>query len=567
MKKLLNGLKNFFLPSTSKPVFVRLLPYAVLGVLTILVLVWVPWGWEYTNSPAFCGTVCHTMPPQYSTYLVSPHAHVTCVDCHLGRDSLPEQIVRKAGEYRILFAMLTHSYDYPIRAHRMIPANQACEKCHNPDKFTDDSLKPVVHFLPDQNNSKITTYLVLKTGGGSSRDGLGYGIHWHTENPVYFYASDAENQDIPYVRVTRADGSVTEYVDAETNFSPQSIKPEQLQRIDCITCHNRTSHQIEIPESAVDQDLERGIYSTKIPEIRKKAVEVLRGKYSTSDQALAGIASLNVYYQDKYPDFYKANRKMVETAVAHLQETYVNSVFPEQGFTWDSHPNNIGHENSAGCFRCHDGKHLNAQGESIRLECNLCHSIPVVVAQEQAIAQIEVSRGTEPGSHLNANWILLHKDAFNPTCSSCHTIADPGGTSNTSFCSNSGCHGNSWKYAGFDAPKVRKVLIEQLKLVAPTPQPEILVPEGSQATFKLVETILQAKCTGCHGENGRSGLDLRTYAASVKGGKSGAGIVPGSPDQSQIIIKQSGPNPHFGQFTPQELQIISNWIQAGAPEN
>ncbi|NIN65338.1 MAG: cytochrome C, partial [Anaerolineae bacterium] len=79
-----------------------------------------------------------------------------------------------------------------------------------------------------------------------------------------------------------------------------------------------------------------------------------------------------------------------------LQQTYQASVFPEQKADWNSHPNNVGHKDTPGCFRCHDGKHLNAEQESIRLECNICHSIPVLADPSDFVAQIEISRGPEP---------------------------------------------------------------------------------------------------------------------------------------------------------------------------
>lgn len=218
MKRFLRGVKHFFLPPADRPTWLKIFPYALLGLLTILFLAAATWGWEYTNSSNFCGTLCHTMPPQYATYLASPHSHVDCVDCHLGRKSFPQQLVSKMGEYRIAAAMALKTYTYPIHAERMIPANQACEKCHDPETFNNDSLVKINHYLPDMNNTVTTTYLLMKIGGGSERQGLGKGIHWHTENPVYFYATDELQQDIPYVRVNNADGTITEYTNPEANF-------------------------------------------------------------------------------------------------------------------------------------------------------------------------------------------------------------------------------------------------------------------------------------------------------------------------------------------------------------
>ena len=121
----------------------------------------------------------------------------------------------------------------------------------------------------------MTTFLSVKTGGGTRREGLGFGIHWHIENPVYYLATDKEEQKIPYVVVENADGTHTEYVDVESGFDPASVNQAQLVKMDCITCHNRTAHLVEGPEDWRIELLQNGLVSADIPGIKKKAVEVL----------------------------------------------------------------------------------------------------------------------------------------------------------------------------------------------------------------------------------------------------------------------------------------------------
>ncbi len=45
--------------------------------------------------------------------------------------------------------------------------------------------------------------------------------------------------------------------------------------------------------------------------------------------------------------------------------------------TWGTHPNNLGHNDYPGCFRCHDGSHNNKTGASISNDCSLCHNLLV----------------------------------------------------------------------------------------------------------------------------------------------------------------------------------------------
>jgi hypothetical protein len=44
---------------------------------------------------------------------------------------------------------------------------------------------------------------------------------------------------------------------------------------------------------------------------------------------------------------------------------------------WGTHPDNIGHNNSPGCFRCHDGNHNAKGGASITNDCSVCHNLVV----------------------------------------------------------------------------------------------------------------------------------------------------------------------------------------------
>src|SRR3990172_7388323 len=375
MKRVRRALRRFFFPPAGSRLWVRLLPYAALGVLTIVVLTASVFAWDYTNSPQFCGTACHTMPPEYPSYLTSPHARIDCVECHIGRGFIAERVSRKAGDLRHVVLNVTRRYEFPIRAASMSPARETCERCHFPEKFSDDSLREIRHFAEDAANTPTTTYLVMKTGGGTRRLGLGRGIHWHIENNVAFWSGDDHQQAIPYVRVVDDQGQVTEYVDVEAEIDPAQIPQNELVQMDCITCHNRITHLVQPPAASVEKLMALGQISTHLPDIRAQAVRVLGADYATDEEALAGIASLRDHYRQNYPELASEDLAAIEQAVTVLQDTYRGSVFREQKSDWDTHANNIGHEDSPGCFRCHDGKHLNAQGDSVRLECNLCHSI------------------------------------------------------------------------------------------------------------------------------------------------------------------------------------------------
>jgi mono/diheme cytochrome c family protein len=119
-------------------------------------------------------------------------------------------------------------------------------------------------------------------------------------------------------------------------------------------------------------------------------------------------------------------------------------------------------------------------------------------------------------------------------------------------------------YAGFDAPGLREILQAQLPRVAEEPMPE---SEGLPLTYLgSIGALLQGRCGNCHGQGGIQGLNLTVYQAALQGGASGPAVVPGDPEGSLLVQKQTAGQPHFGQLNQEELGNVIKWIAAGAPE-
>lgn len=574
MRRIGRLIKAFFRPAKGSSRWRILLPYVVLGVLTLSTIGGSVEVWAYTNSAEFCGTSCHTMPPEYSAYQRSVHARVQCVECHLGRDVVTTQFSRKVGDLRHVIVTLTRDYEFPIYAHQMRPARDSCERCHFPEKFSDDSLRELVRFNEDESNTEERTYLILKTGGGSEREGLGRGIHWHIENEVYYYATDDHEQEIPYIRAIDADGNLTEYYDIEGSVTPDDVTGLYLERMDCITCHNRITHSIPGPEEAVDLALFKGLISNELPNIRAEAVNILVEANSDTTTAEATIESLPDYYQTNYPAVYADSRADIDEAVQRLIDIYNESVYPELKLDWNTHADNLGHLTDPGCFRCHDGLHMTGEGKAIRIECNLCHSIPVRVGPDQLVTEIELAGGPEPPSHTHSNWIVLHGHAIDSSCAACHQPNDPTvdlealegvPPADGSFCGNSACHSSEWEYAGFDSPVLAPYLVNQLYVLRNT-SPYLLegVPLTYEGTFRA---LLDGRCSGCHGApEYKADMDLSTYAGLMAGGKNGPLLDRDNPAASLLIQRQSEDDAHPGQMLADELEAFQNWIAAGLPE-
>ena len=91
------------------------------------------------------------------------------------------------------------------------------------------------------------------------------------------------------------------------------------------------------------------------------------------------------------------------------------------------------------------------------------------------------------------------------------------------------------------------------------------LPPGFVLTWdNSIGALFQSRCTLCHDASATAGLNLSTYADAMKGGKSGAVIVPKDAANSLLVIKQQGK--HAKQFTPDELNTIIEWINSGALE-
>ena len=555
----MSWLRNlFFPPPESSSARKLVLPVVVVGGVFALVLLALPPAWEFTNSPQFCGTTCHTMPPNFATYLASPHSRVPCVDCHIGRDLLLVQAVRKSAHMRLILDTLSGNYEYPIHTSEMRPARETCELCHSPEKFSDDSLRVINNFDNNRANDPYDVYLLMHTGGGSQREGLGRGIHWHIENEVSYIATDEIQQEIPWVRVRTAEGEESVYTAINSPVNTSNLEQYTMHEMDCMTCHNRISHFIDSPHDAVDSALHHNDLSRDIPFIRTRAIELLTTDYPTTEAAQAAFASLDNYYSENYPDFYVEGEGQVQGAIELLSHLYGEITYPEQKLDWRTHPDNIGHRDWPGCFRCHDGQHFSDSGEVIRLECNLCHSIPQVVRPGDIEPTIPISTGIEPTSHLDSTWIARHHNALDASCANCHTTSDAGGTSDTSFCSNSGCHGVKWEYAGFDAPG----LATMLGIYHVEPEPLLVDFEGVP-TYQILQPLFTQQCGACHGPNPSKGLRLTDYESLMAGGESGLVVVPGAPDESKML--QALESGHFARLADHQMALLRQWIADGAP--
>lgn len=337
-------------------------------------------GVEYMDSNRFCGLTCHTvMSPEYTAFLDSPHSRVGCAQCHIGHGA-PALVKAKISGTRQLFAVAFGTYSRPIPSpvEHLRPARETCEQCHWPQKFTGDKLLIRTKYAEDEANTPSTSILLLKIGGHTPNGTTGiHGRHLDAMERISYTSTDGRRQEIPKVTYRDDNGQLVEYVTEEyKKLSPEKLAKATERKMDCVDCHNRPTHAFELPDRAVDKALANKRMSAELPFIKKKAVELLKVEYPDQKAAAARIpVDLAEYYRTAHPEIYKQKRAQVDTAGEVVKAIFLRNVFPEMKLTWGTHPNNIGHEEAVGCFRCHDGSHTAADGRTIAADCNTCHTI------------------------------------------------------------------------------------------------------------------------------------------------------------------------------------------------
>lgn len=326
---------------------------------------------RYMDTVSFCGQTCHTvMKPEFTAYQGSPHARVECVECHIGSGASWFVRSKLSGAGQV-FAVMFNSYPRPIPVpvRNLRPARETCEACHWPQKFGEDKIKDIPNYGNDEQSTLTHTVLLLHVGGGPYGVGI-HGRHLGEGVRVRYYASDDKRQTIPWVEYT-AGGKTTVYA-ADKN-TPDASK---LRTMDCMDCHNRPTHTFELPERAVNRAMNTGEISIALPFAKKQSVEILKQTYSTSDDAATRIpAAFEAYYKQSYPQIYSQRQDDVRRSAQAVLAIYRRNVFPEMKVTWGTYLNNIGHTDSDGCFRCHDGSHSSADSQSITQDCGACHNL------------------------------------------------------------------------------------------------------------------------------------------------------------------------------------------------
>lgn len=375
---------------------------------------------EYSESNEFCGQMCHqVMGPEDTAYHGSPHAQIDCVECHVGSGG-DSYLRAKIGGLRQLYALATDHVTRPIPTpiHPRRSSDEMCGSCHNRDRFIGYKAVNRIYFLNGDDLPPVHVGMLMKVGGGKGGLMPGGGIHYHMliAKKVEYIARDEQRQEIAWVGVEREDGKLKEYSNDDAPLTDEEKASFPVRVMECVDCHSRPAHKFQSPSDSVNQAMALGAISHEIPNIKEAAVRALDGHYDTTPEAIAGIdENLRAYYEEQDEDVLKSHAAEIDETVAALRVIYQSTIFPEMKADWRAHPDNLGHRDFPGCFRCHNDTMLDEDGEALFSDCISCHA---VLAQDntviRTIADLDTGRDFKhPEDGESFEEFTL--------CSECHT--------------------------------------------------------------------------------------------------------------------------------------------------
>ena len=104
----------------------------------------------------------------------------------------------------------------------------------------------------------------------------------------------------------------------------------------------------------------------------------------------------------------------------------------------------------------------------------------------------------------------------------------------------------------------------------PAQQPSSTVQVAGTPTYaKDIAPILDRTCVSCHGpQRADKGLRLDSYQRTMAGDSYGTVLIPGDSSLSAMVsVVRYGTMPHGStRLSPTEIEIMSRWIDDGAPE-
>jgi cytochrome c551/c552 len=276
--------------------------------------------------------------------------------------------------------VIFNTYPRPIESamenNRLVSSKLTCEGCHTAERIIGPRLKIITKYKDDEANTRNETVLMMMVGGGGT--GGIHGAHMGPGVHMRYAASDKKRQTNPWVEYQNSTtGAKRTYLASDTK--PDAIAALPTFDMQCVDCHNRAAHSFEQADRAVDAAIESGEIGAGLPFVKKTAVALLKTDYQSGEEANRKIVDgLIRFYRGKYPNVFSARINDIQAAGRAVARIYGRYVFPDLKVGWGTYPNNLGHADFPGCFRCHDESHSTSDKKTITQDCTACHNLIAV---------------------------------------------------------------------------------------------------------------------------------------------------------------------------------------------
>jgi hypothetical protein len=324
---------------------------------------------EHMDTVQFCGQTCHVMKPEFTAHAaMPPHQALACASCHIAPGATGWLKAKMNGTSQLM-AVVFNNYPRPIESamedNKLVSSAETCEKCHERDKPIAPRLRVIASYKGDEANTRTTTVLLMRIATIHAAH-LGPGVH------IRYAAADKKRQTIPWVEYRNSQNGASQIYLA-SGSTADSVRSLSVFEMQCVDCHNRASHAFELADRAVNQAMASGRIAASLPFVKKESVALLK-----ANDAEQIPAALSAFYSMTYADVAAKQGPAIQAAAQALAAIYQRNVFSDLKVTWGTYPNNLGHTDAPGCFRCHDEAHLTADKKTISQDCSLCHQLVAV---------------------------------------------------------------------------------------------------------------------------------------------------------------------------------------------
>jgi hypothetical protein len=381
------------------------------------------------------------------------------VDCHIGRVGFFQALPRKVPHMMHVVHLVT-GWERPTSAH-FAKVGDTCLGCHKEHTHNYNLIITKKTYADDEANTERRLTLTMRGIGrifGGQKDQLG--MNWHSSGNVQFVATGENRQEVELVEATKPDGTVVTYRNVEPTLSDSELAAAERHTMSCMDCHNRAGHPFRDPETVVNAAFASGELNPELPYVKSYIMKLMDTPVTSKEDALDKVSHAYEQYAETYPEAVTAYPAASEEARAFiaqreefLADLMVSSDFPDaEHVTWRTFPDNLGHKNFPGCFRCHGGRMKNAEGEPIPVNCSTCHAVPLVTKEDKIpeyyLALLDQKK---PRNHNSPDWIAQHMEhQGEKRCAACHESARFA-VNDEMFCGNSGCHATDWEYLDLTA--------------------------------------------------------------------------------------------------------------------